>query len=196
MEPRSFSCFLFILKTTEFSTVWLNHTDSVLGPQSLSFPSLLCDWASAELTRNEPSRMSPLSVFTLAFMEHETWENAFCGRRWLQVMRPRMGGMVTPGSHPCRRASSWRSDSHFSFAPTPTWPPICKCVYLAVSGLSWSMKDLCCVLRALSLWHRVSSCSGLSCSKACWILVPWPGIKPVSPAVQGGFLTTGPARKS
>ena len=62
------------------------------GPQSPSFPSLLCDWASAELTRNEPSQMSPLSVFTLAFMEYETWEKAFCGRRWLQVMRPRMGG--------------------------------------------------------------------------------------------------------
>lgn len=41
MEPRSFSCFLFILKTTEFSTIWLNHTDSVLSVQAPSpFPSL------------------------------------------------------------------------------------------------------------------------------------------------------------
>ena len=26
------------------------------------------------------------------------------------------------------------------------------------------------------------------------ILVSWPGIKPTSPALQGGFLTTGPGK--
>ena len=31
----------------------------------------------------------------------------------------------------------------------------------------------------------------LSCPAACWILVPRPGIKPTSPALQGRFLTTG-----
>ena len=31
-----------------------------------------------------------------------------------------------------------------------------------------------------------------SCCTACGILVPWPGIEPMSPALQGGFLTTGP----
>ena len=36
----------------------------------------------------------------------------------------------------------------------------------------------------------------LNCSSPCGILVPWPGIKPVSPAFQGTFLTTGPAGKS
>ena len=30
----------------------------------------------------------------------------------------------------------------------------------------------------------------LSCSGACGILVPCPGIEPVSPALQGRFLTT------
>ena len=30
---------------------------------------------------------------------------------------------------------------------------------------------------------------------AGWILVPQPGIKPMSPALQGGFLTTGPPAK-
>ena len=48
--------------------------------------------------------------------------------------------------------------------------------------------------------HGLSSCGadsvvvvcGLSCSTACWIRVPWPRIKPMSPAWQGGFLTTGP----
>ena len=33
---------------------------------------------------------------------------------------------------------------------------------------------------------------GLSCPVACGNLVPGPGIKPMSPALEGGFLTTGP----
>ena len=33
---------------------------------------------------------------------------------------------------------------------------------------------------------------GLSCPAACGILVPRPGIEPVSPVSAGGFLTTGP----
>ena len=37
---------------------------------------------------------------------------------------------------------------------------------------------------------------GLSCSVACGILVPWLGIEPASPALKGGFLTTGPPGKS
>ena len=37
---------------------------------------------------------------------------------------------------------------------------------------------------------------GLSCPAACGILVPGPGIEPVSPAFAGGFLTTGPSGKS
>ena len=37
----------------------------------------------------------------------------------------------------------------------------------------------------------------LSCPDACGILVhPWPGIKPMSPALADRFLTTGPAGKS
>ena len=32
---------------------------------------------------------------------------------------------------------------------------------------------------------------GLSCPTACWILVPRPGIEPVSPALVGRLLTTG-----
>ena len=50
----------------------------------------------------------------------------------------------------------------------------------------------------LSLQHMgslVEAC-GLSFSNACGILVPWPGIKPTSPASEGGFLTTGPPGKS
>ena len=36
----------------------------------------------------------------------------------------------------------------------------------------------------------------LSCPTASGILVPRPGIRPESPALAGGFLTTGPPRKS
>ena len=38
---------------------------------------------------------------------------------------------------------------------------------------------------------------GLSCGmRACRILVPQPGIQPISPALQGRFLVTGPLGKS
>ena len=37
---------------------------------------------------------------------------------------------------------------------------------------------------------------GLSCPPACGILVPRPGIKPTTFALEGGFLTTGPPGKS
>ena len=37
---------------------------------------------------------------------------------------------------------------------------------------------------------------GLTCPAACGILVPLPEIKPVSPALEGGFFTTGPPGKS
>ena len=53
--------------------------------------------------------------------------------------------------------------------------------------------------------HRLTSCGtraqclpqrGLSCSVACSILVPQPGIKPTSPELQGRFFTTGLPGKS
>ena len=37
---------------------------------------------------------------------------------------------------------------------------------------------------------------GLSHPMARGILVPWPGIEPTSPALEGGFLTTGPCHRS
>ena len=47
------------------------------------------------------------------------------------------------------------------------------------------------------LAQGLSSCGrGLCCSAACGILVPRPGLEPVSPALQGGFVTTGPPVKS
>ena len=37
---------------------------------------------------------------------------------------------------------------------------------------------------------------GLSHPEACGILVPWPGINPVSPALEGRLLVPGPPGKS
>ena len=53
-------------------------------------------------------------------------------------------------------------------------------------------------VRALWLWRTVLvvEASGLSCPVACGILVPRPGIEPVSPALEGRFSTTGPPGKS
>ena len=67
-----------------------------------------------------------------------------------------------------------------------------------LSSLSRSMLHLHCVMHHLLLWLMDSLVMAhrLSCSAACRILVPRPGIKPVSPALAGGFLTTGPPGKS
>ena len=55
-------------------------------------------------------------------------------------------------------------------------------IYLAASGLSWSMRDLL-------LWCRDSLvvARGLTCSTACRVLVPQPGVKPKFPTLQGRF---------
>ena len=70
------------------------------------------------------------------------------------------------------------------------------CIYLF--DLSYGMQDLHCIMQDLSLW-RVGSVvvvCRLSCSIACGIFVPLPGFEPISPTLQGRFLTTGPPRKS
>ena len=76
---------------------------------------------------------------------------------------------------------------------------------MAASGLSCDMQGI--LLRGVG-FSRVAvhglrsvraqwlAAHGLSCSAACVILVPHPGIEPVSPALQGGLSTTGPPGKS
>ena len=72
-------------------------------------------------------------------------------------------------------------------------------IYLAAWVLSCGTWVLCCGMRDLSLWHAGSSlwhtgsrARRLGCPAACGILVPQPGIELASPALEGGFLTTGP----
>ena len=77
------------------------------------------------------------------------------------------------------------------------------CIYLAASGLSCGSREVHCIMRSFtvvhglySMVHRLSEAGRLSFSMACRLLAPWPGIEPTSPTFQGGFLTTGPPRKS
>ena len=71
-------------------------------------------------------------------------------------------------------------------------------IYLASLGLRCGSRNLCFITWDLSLGYMDSLvvAYGLRCSKACGILVPWPGIKPTSLALQGRFLTTRPPGKS
>ena len=47
-----------------------------------------------------------------------------------------------------------------------------------------------------SVWRMSSGSGRLHCPRACGILVPSPGIKPTSLALEGRFLTTEPPGKS
>ena len=82
-----------------------------------------------------------------------------------------------------------------------------RCSTWALSGFgAWALELAGSVVVAL----RLSSCGaqapdhtgsvvavrGLSCPTAFGTLVPQPVIKPASPALEGGFLTTGPPGKS
>ena len=53
-----------------------------------------------------------------------------------------------------------------------------------------------CGVRAPEHVGSVAAARGLSCPTACGILVPPPGIEPMSPALEGRFLPTGPPGKS
>ena len=67
-------------------------------------------------------------------------------------------------------------------------------LFTAVLGLSCSTRGW----GGSSLW-LVSSLVGvqrLSCPRACGILLLWPGMEPMSPALKGRLLTTGPLGKS
>ena len=69
----------------------------------------------------------------------------------------------------------------------------CACRIIPVTwDLSlWHTDSLGVACRLQSEWASVVVEHGLSCSTMCGILVPQPGIKPSSSALEGGFLTTG-----
>ena len=134
----------------------------------------------------------------------------------LETCQPQRGPRNGPGSHrgqagPCPSLSSLfpghqrEQEPTVHLDPSPPGPPCLE------SGLFffafWMFISLFELVGSYVAAHRFSSCSspefagsvvavcGLRCSVACGILVPWPGIEPSSPALQGGFLT-GPPGKS
>ena len=69
-------------------------------------------------------------------------------------------------------------------------------VYLAASGINCGMRDRRCIIGSfLSVQRTLELCCIGSVVTACGILVPWPGIKPACPALQGRLLTTGSSGK-
>ena len=62
-------------------------------------------------------------------------------------------------------------------------------------GLSYGMSDFCCGAQALQCGVWASKALG-SAVEAYGIFVPRRGIEPISPALEVGFLTTGPPGKS
>ena len=60
----------------------------------------------------------------------------------------------------------------------------------------------CCGARALGVWASVVAARGISsCGTRAYLLccmwdLPSPGLKPVSPALAGGFLITAPPGKA
>ena len=102
---------------------------------------------------------------------------------------------------------SWIPHAYFLLFPSLSLSFIFIYVFLAVSGLGCSMRDLLFWRAGSSLWREGFSlvvpqagpgveAHGLHCPATCGILVPRPGIKPKCPALEGGFLTTGPPGKS
>ena len=75
---------------------------------------------------------------------------------------------------------------------THAWEPL---NLFSLFWLHWVSVEVCEILPCGS-WASLLVAHGLSCPMACAILVPWPGIKPTFPALNGELLTTGPPGKS
>ena len=72
----------------------------------------------------------------------------------------------------------------------PLSPPSPLCLNLSLNLGLFKIKKKKCWLH----WVFMAA-SRLSCPEACGILVPRPGMEPKSPALEGGFLITGPPEK-
>ena len=82
----------------------------------------------------------------------------------------------------------WSTNSHLTFL---FGKYLLVCFSLAALGPGWATWDLFTVAHGFCL-----EVCRLSCPITCGIWVPLPGIKPMSPALQGRFLTTGPPGNS
>ena len=68
--------------------------------------------------------------------------------------------------------------------------------HMGASLLLWRAGSRACRLSSCSMLASLVVVLGLSCPMASGILAPRPRIEPESPALEGGFSTTGPQGKS
>ena len=74
---------------------------------------------------------------------------------------------------------------------------VCMCIFSFFNLLLFTFIYLfVCIGSYLQHMGLVAAAQGLSCPKACGILVSGLGIKPTSPALEDEFLSTGPLGKS
>ena len=65
-------------------------------------------------------------------------------------------------------------------------------LFFKVCFLTWTiLKDFIEFVTTLCLFYDF-----VFCHEECGILVPWPGIEPAPPALEGKILTTGPLGQS
>ena len=79
------------------------------------------------------------------------------------------------------------------------WIFVAECRFLVVARgllLSWSMGSRACGFGICGTQASLAAGYRLSCPVTCGILVPQPGIKPTSSALEGRFSTIGPPGKS
>ena len=105
-----------------------------------------------------------------------------------------MAACWTPGPRNLNTLAPGKRDQDASHKLIQTFfffPIFIYFISLARSGLPCCTRDL-----SFRFTDPLVVAHGLSSSSACGILVPRPGIEPMSSALQGGFLTTGPPEKS
>ena len=109
---------------------------------------------------------------------------------WVQVPAPLFPSCVTMG-----RLLSLSVSSTFKPQPPPVSPTLSGCI--AACGIFHCVQGLfsSCGVQALEPMGSGVAVWGLGCPVACGILVPQPGIQPVSPALEGISLPTGPPGK-
>ena len=71
----------------------------------------------------------------------------------------------------------------------------------AIVGVAYAISFHKCIMTYINhyrylFWIFIYLALGLSCPTACGILVPWLGISPMSPTLQGGLFPTGPPWES
>ena len=110
--------------------------------------------------------------------------------------RPYSSGLITP-EHPNAAPNPFLSrvmpasiETWIGWCGALTHTYTCFCVTVSCCPALWGPQ--------LQLWCVASEAAahGPGCSAACRVLVPRPGIEPVSPASQSRSLTTGPPGKS